>query len=116
MTSTDMSKLWTAAQFMTEKQGGSDVGENTLVAKKVGDHWELWGDKWFCSNVSADVALVLARPEGAEKGTKGLAMFLVPKKLENGERNRYCINRLKDKLGTKDMASGRFLLKVRQDM
>ncbi|WP_264739048.1 acyl-CoA dehydrogenase family protein [Cytobacillus firmus] len=106
LTSTDMSQLWTAAQFMTEKQGGSDVGENTLVAKKAGDQWELWGDKWFCSNVSADVALVLARPEGAGKGTKGLAMFLVPNKLENGERNRYRINRLKDKLGTKDMASG----------
>lgn len=106
MTSTDMSQLWTAAQFMTEKQGGSDVGENTLLAKKAGDQWELWGDKWFCSNVTADVALVLARPEGAKKGTKGLAMFLVPKKLENGERNRYRINRLKDKLGTKDMASG----------
>lgn len=106
LTSTDMKKLWTAAQFMTEKQGGSDVGENTLMAKKVGDQWELWGDKWFCSNVSAEIALVLARPEGASKGTKGLAMFLVPKKLENGERNRYRINRLKDKLGTKDMASG----------
>jgi alkylation response protein AidB-like acyl-CoA dehydrogenase len=106
LTSTDMKKRWTAAQFMTEKQGGSDVGENTLMAKKVGGQWELWGEKWFCSNVSADVALVLGRPEGARKGTKGLAMFLVPKKLENGERNRYRINRLKDKLGTKDMASG----------
>jgi acyl-CoA dehydrogenase len=106
MTSTDMSELWTGAQFMTEKQGGSDVGENILMAKKNGDNWELWGDKWFCSNVSADVALVLARPEGAAKGTKGLAMFLVPQKLESGERNHYRTNRLKDKLGTKDMASG----------
>lgn len=106
LTSTDMSKFWTAAQFMTEKQGGSDVGQNTLVAKQVGDHWELSGDKWFCSNTSADVALVLARPEGAQQGTKGLAMFLVPKRLENGEHNRYRINRLKDKLGTRDMASG----------
>jgi acyl-CoA dehydrogenase len=106
MTSTDMSELWTAAQFMTEKQGGSDVGANTVMAKKAGDHWELSGDKWFCSNVSADVALVLARPEGARQGSKGLAMFLVPKMLENGEHNYYRINRLKDKLGTKDMASG----------
>ncbi|MCH6265369.1 acyl-CoA dehydrogenase family protein [Neobacillus citreus] len=106
MLSTDPSEHWTGAQFMTEKQGGSDVGSNTVTAKKAGDHWELWGDKWFCSNVSADVALVLARPEGASAGTKGLAMFLVPKKLENGERNRFRINRLKDKLGTRDMASG----------
>ncbi|MDQ0269667.1 acyl-CoA dehydrogenase family protein [Cytobacillus purgationiresistens] len=104
--STDKDTYWTAAQFMTEKQGGSDVGENTLSAKKSGDNWLLTGDKWFCSNVTADVALVLARPAGAVSGTKGLAMFLVPKKLANGERNKYNINRLKDKLGTKDMASG----------
>ncbi|PWA09211.1 DNA alkylation response protein [Pueribacillus theae] len=106
LTSTNKEERWSAAQFMTEKQGGSDVGANTLTAKKVGDHWELWGDKWFCSNVSADLALALARPEGAPEGTKGLAMFLVPKTLENGEHNRYRINRLKDKLGTRDMASG----------
>lgn len=106
LTSTEKDKRWSAAQFMTEKQGGSDVGANTLTAKKVGDHYELWGDKWFCSNVSADLALALARPEGAPEGTKGLAMFLVPRILENGERNRYRINRLKDKLGSRDMASG----------
>ncbi|WP_160112380.1 acyl-CoA dehydrogenase family protein [Salicibibacter kimchii] len=106
LTSTDMDELWTAGQFMTEKQGGSDVGANTVTAKQVGDHWEIWGDKWFCSNVSADIALVLARPEGAQQGSKGLAMFLVPKRLDNGEHNGYRINRLKDKLGTKDMASG----------
>ncbi|MGG0892395.1 acyl-CoA dehydrogenase family protein [Cytobacillus horneckiae] len=104
--STDKDNYWTAAQFMTEKQGGSDVGENTLLAEKDGDKWFLTGDKWFCSNVSADVALVLARPQGAEKGTKGLAMYLVPKFLPDGKRNQYYINRLKDKLGTKDMASG----------
>ncbi|QDI90347.1 DNA alkylation response protein [Salicibibacter halophilus] len=106
LTSTDMDELWTAGQFMTEKQGGSDVGANTVTAKQVGDHWEIWGDKWFCSNVSADIALVLARTEGAQLGSKGLAMFLVPKRLENGEHNDFRINRLKEKLGTKDMASG----------
>ncbi|MCF8564138.1 acyl-CoA dehydrogenase family protein [Alicyclobacillus tolerans] len=106
LTSTDLDDLWTAAQFMTEKQGGSDVGANTVVAKKVGQTWEIWGDKWFCSNVSADVALVLARPEGAPAGTKGLGLFLVPRKLQDGSLNRYAIQRLKDKLGTRDMASG----------
>ncbi|PET78071.1 hypothetical protein CN514_00310 [Bacillus sp. AFS001701] len=106
MTSTDMNELWTGAQFMTEKQGGSDVGANTVMAKKVGDQWELWGDKWFCSNVSADVALVLARPEGAPEGTKGLGMFLMPRKLPDGSLNKYRVNRLKDKFGTRDMASG----------
>ncbi|MBO0997453.1 acyl-CoA dehydrogenase family protein [Bacillus sp. SD075] len=106
LTSTDMKELWTCAQFMTEKQGGSDVGANTLTAKKVGDQWELWGDKWFCSNVSTDLALVLARPEGAPAGTKGLGMFLMPRKLPDGSLNKFSINRLKDKLGTRDMASG----------
>ncbi|VEF49568.1 acyl-CoA dehydrogenase [Bacillus freudenreichii] len=106
MISTDMDELWTGAQFMTEKQGGSDVGANTAIAKKAGDHWEIWGDKWFCSNVSADVALVLARPEGAPAGTKGLGMFLMPRKLPDGSLNKYKVNRLKDKFGTRDMASG----------
>ncbi|MBT2664285.1 acyl-CoA dehydrogenase family protein [Bacillus sp. ISL-4] len=106
LTSTDMKELWTCAQFMTEKQGGSDVGANTLTAKKVGDQWELWGDKWFCSNLSTDLALVLARPEGAPAGTKGLGMFLMPRKLPDGSLNKFSINRIKDKLGTRDMASG----------
>jgi len=106
MLSTDMKERWTGGQFMTEKQGGSDVGANQVIAKKVGEHWELWGDKWFCSNASADVALVLARPEGAPEGTKGLGLFLVPRRLPDGTLNRYRVNRLKDKLGTKDMASG----------
>ena len=60
-----MDELWTGAQFMTEIQGGSDVALNTMTAEKVGDHWELSGDKWFCSNASADVSLALARPENA---------------------------------------------------
>lgn len=106
LTSTDLSELWMGAQFMTEKQGGSDVGANTLKAKWAGNHWELWGDKWFCSNVSAELALVLARPEGASEGTKGLGMFLMPRRLADGTLNHYNINRLKDKFGTRDFASG----------
>lgn len=106
LTSTDMDEFWTAAQFMTEKQGGSDVGANTTTATYVGDHWEISGDKWFCSNPTADVVLVLARTENALPGTKGLGLFLVPRKLNDGTLNNYRINRLKDKLGTRDMASG----------
>ena len=106
LTSTNMDELWTGAQFMTEKQGGSDVGANVMKAEKVGDHWELWGDKWFCSNPSADIALVLARPNNNLAGTKGLGMFLVPRKLDDMTLNRYRINRLKDKFGTLSMASG----------
>lgn len=106
LTTTDMDEMWTGAQFMTEKQGGSDVGANSSTANQVDGEWRITGDKWFCSNPTADIILVLARPEGAEKGTRGLGMFLVPRRLENGELNNYTINRLKDKFGTKDMASG----------
>ena len=67
--------------------------------------WRLWGDKWFCSNANAEVALTLARPEGAPAGTAGLAMFLVPRLLPGGTRNAWTINRLKDKLGARSMAS-----------
>jgi alkylation response protein AidB-like acyl-CoA dehydrogenase len=102
----DFKSLYQGAMFLTEKQGGSDVGSNTTMAADKGDHWELQGDKWFCSNVDADVILALARPEGAEEGTKGLGMFLVPKTLPDGSRNRFRINRLKDKLGVRSMPTG----------
>ncbi|KAM9862427.1 hypothetical protein ACI1US_01749 [Leucobacter sp. BZR 635] len=97
---------FSGAQFMTEKQGGSDVGSNIVRAEQRGAEWLLWGDKWFCSNVSADVALVLARPDGAVAGTAGLAMFLMPRVLPDGSMNDFRVNRLKDKLGTRAMASG----------
>src|ERR1700744_2731491 len=53
---------------------------------------------------------MLARPEGAAEGTKGLALFALPRRLKNGRRNAYRIVRLKDKLGTRSMASGEILL------
>ena len=70
------------------------------------DRWRLWGEKWFCSHADADVALLLARPEGAPGGTRGLALFAMPRTLDDGRRNAYRIVRLKDKLGTRSMASG----------
>jgi acyl-CoA dehydrogenase len=106
LTSTNFEDLWQGTQWMTEKTGGSDVGTSTTLARRDGDGtWRLWGDKWFCSNANADVALTLARPEGAPAGTKGLAMFLVPKYLPDGSKNAWTINRLKDKLGSRSMAT-----------
>lgn len=111
LTSTDPATLLQGAMFLTEKQGGSDVGANLTTARRVGDHWELYGDKWFCSNAGeAGVMMVLARPEGAPSGTKGLGLFLMPKTWLDGTRNRYRINRLKDKLGTRSMPSGEISL------
>ncbi len=117
LTALTMDELQQGAMFLTEKQGGSDVGQTTTVAKLrsyPGDgfqpEWELWGDKWFCSNVSAEIILTLARPEGASAGTRGLGLFLVPRMLEDGTRNAYTINRLKDKLGTRSLATGEVTL------
>src|SRR5208337_2229315 len=106
MLSSDMATLWKGTQFMTERAGGSDVGTIETVARRDGDDWRLYGDKWFCSHADADVALMLARPEGAPAGTAGLALFALPRRLKDGRRNSYRIVRLKDKLGTRSMASG----------
>jgi alkylation response protein AidB-like acyl-CoA dehydrogenase len=106
MLSGDLSMLWKGTQFMTEKAAGSDVGAVETVARPDGEHWRLTGEKWFCSHTDADVALMLARPEGAPEGTAGLALFACPRHLEDGRRNSYRIVRLKDKLGTRSMASG----------
>ena len=95
---------------MTERQGGSDVGRNTVVAKRDGDHWRLFGQKFFCSNIGCEVALALARPEHAPSGTRGLALFLVPRDHPDERRNSYRIDRLKDKLGTRAMATGEVTL------
>ncbi len=102
----DTGRLHRCAQFMTEKAGGSDVGAAELMAVRDGDQWRLWGEKWFCSNVDAELAVLLARPEGAPGGGQGLGLFLMPKVLEDGTRNGYRITRLKDKLGSRGMASG----------
>ena len=106
LTTTDMARLTQGAQFMTEKEGGSDVGRLTTKAVRDGYHWRLHGEKWFCSNADAAIAMVLARPEGAPAGARGLGLFLVPRQLGDGSPNRYRIVRLKEKLGTRSMASG----------
>ncbi len=106
MLSGDLATLWKGTQFMTEKAAGSDVGQVETVARNDGGTWRLTGEKWFCSHTDADVALMLARPEGAPAGTSGLALFACPRRLEDGQRNSYRIVRLKDKMGTRSMASG----------
>jgi acyl-CoA dehydrogenase len=110
LTQTDMTKLTQGGQFMTEKEGGSDVGTLTTTAVEEGDHWRLYGEKWFCSNADAKVVMLLARPEGAGPGTRGVGLFLMPRTLDDGSPNHYRIVRLKDKLGTRSMASGEIKL------
>jgi acyl-CoA dehydrogenase len=110
MLSDDVATMWKGTQFMTERAGGSDVGAIETVARNENGEWRLHGDKWFCSHADADIALLLARPEGAPGGTAGLALFALPRRLKDGRRNAYRIVRLKDKLGTRSMASGEISL------
>ena len=105
-----MSRLTQGGQFMTEKEGGSDVGTLTTTAMQEGDHWRLSGEKWFCSNADAKVVMLLARPRRREGGTRGVGLFLMPRFLDDGSQNHYRIVRLKDKLGTRSMASGEIKL------
>lgn len=120
------------SQFLTEVQGGCDVGANACSAVLESPEspsqpalWRIHGEKWFCSVADAPLYLVTARPEGAGPGTKGLGLFLIPHDLPANppqgplahalphrsnhapaEPNHFTIRRLKDKLGTRAMASG----------
>jgi alkylation response protein AidB-like acyl-CoA dehydrogenase len=100
LTSLDPTEAWEGGMFLTERQGGSDVGANTTRAVPDGDEWRLHGEKHFCSNVDAEVFIVLARPEGAAEGARGLATFIVPRLTPDGSPNGFRIKRLKPKLGT----------------
>ena len=95
------------ATWMTETQGGSDLGANQTLARREGAHWRLDGDyKYFASNAGiADAALVTARPAGAPPGPKGLALFLVPRLNEAGELN-YIVRRFKAKSATRAVPTG----------
>jgi alkylation response protein AidB-like acyl-CoA dehydrogenase len=104
--------VWQGATWMTEIKGGSDLGANVeTVARPAGDRWLLTGDKYFASNAGADLAVVAARPEGAPQGVRGLALFLLPKRRENGELN-YTVRRLKDKVATRSVPTGEVELRA----
>jgi putative acyl-CoA dehydrogenase len=92
----------TFGMAMTEKQGGSDVRANTTLAQPLGasdTEYELIGHKWFCSAPMSDAFLTLAQT------AQGLSCFLVPRWQPDGRRNRFFIQRLKDKLGNRSNAS-----------
>ena len=110
VTSQDFDQLRQGAMFMTEQGAGSDVSATATRAEQQADGtWLLHGDKWFCSNPDAGFAMVLARSE-AVPGLKGVSLFLLPRDLPDGTHNAYRILRLKDKLGTRSMASGEIRL------
>lgn len=98
--------VWQGATWMTEAGGGSDLGGQVAArARPDGDRWRIDGEKYFCSNVNAEVAVVAARPDGAPQGIRGLALFVLPRWREDGTLN-YCIRRLKDKIATHSVPTG----------
>ncbi|MFQ5663551.1 MAG: acyl-CoA dehydrogenase family protein [Terriglobia bacterium] len=98
--------VWQGATWMTEVKGGSDLGAAVeTVARPAGAHWRLTGEKYFASNLGAELAVVAARPEGAPQTVRGLALFLLPKHREDGTPN-YLVRRLKDKIGTRSVPTG----------
>ncbi|MXR51109.1 acyl-CoA dehydrogenase [Halovenus sp. WSH3] len=126
LTSREHDEMIEGAMFLTEEQGGSDVGANETTAEydEAADCWRLTGEKWFCSNIDAEGTLALARTPDAPDGTEGLSMFLVPHGdpddgvLTKGRRrafdgpppvdavNDQLYRRLKDKLGTTAVPTG----------
>ena len=95
-----------AGTWATELHGGSDIGATTTVAEPACEHYRLHGLKWFASNPTGGLALATARPVGAPDGPKGLGLYLVPVRLEDGSANPMRIRRLKDKLGTCGVPTG----------
>lgn len=118
LTSQDLNALTQGAMFMTEQGAGSDVAATETRATAAPDCgpgvYRLKGDKWFCSNPDAALAMVLAHVEGEPDDMRGVSLFLLPRVLPNGEANSYRIVRLKDKLGTRSMASGEITLEGAQ--
>ena len=102
----DNASVWQGATWMTEIKGGSDLGAAVeTVAHRDGSKWRLTGDKYFASNAGAELAVVAARQEGAPQNVRGLSLYLVPRRGEDGQLN-YRIRRLKDKIATRSVPTG----------
>ncbi|HXH17632.1 MAG TPA: acyl-CoA dehydrogenase family protein [Chitinophagales bacterium] len=103
---------WQGATWFTEIKGGSDLANNTdtVATKKQNDLWLLNGEKYFCSNMGAEVSVVSAMLDGSKKGFDGLQMFVMPKISSKGKLN-YFARRIKDKIGTRSVPTGELELK-----
>ncbi|KAM9280919.1 acyl-CoA dehydrogenase family member 11-like [Morus bassanus] len=116
LTSRDPKKFWTSGQWMTERRGGSDVanGTETVARKQPDGTYRLYGFKWFTSAADSDVTLTLARVEDAEgqvkQGSSGLSLFFLKVRDQEGKLNSIQVQRLKDKLGTRQMATAELWL------
>jgi len=101
--SRDPEQFWIAGQWMTENAGGSDVAGTETVAREENGRWRLYGRKWFVSAINAQAALALARPAGAPAGSDALALFYLEPRKPDGRWRNIVVDRLKDKLGTREL-------------
>jgi alkylation response protein AidB-like acyl-CoA dehydrogenase len=95
--------FWTSGQWRTEKEGGSDLSQIQTTARRDDDGtWRLYGQKWFTSSTAANMALVLARTDGADDA---LTLFHVPirEEADTPPRDGIHVNRMKDKLGARKL-------------
>lgn len=106
------SSAWQGATWFTEIKGGSDLANNTdtVAAKKKDDLWLLNGEKYFCSNMGAEVSVVSAMLDGGKRGFDGLQLFVMPKYTREGKLN-YFARRIKDKIATRSVPTGELELK-----
>ncbi len=111
LTSRDPTTFWTSGQWMTESTGGSDVGRSETVAIEQDDgSYALHGRKWFTSAATSQMALTLARPEGNPDGGRGLALFYLETRDDQGRLRNILVHRLKDKLGTRKVPTAELTL------
>ncbi|MGE0536910.1 MAG: acyl-CoA dehydrogenase family protein [Pirellulales bacterium] len=126
LTSRDPEKFWTSGQWMTERPGGSDVGRTETIARAIdratasngasraGATHQLFGDKWFTSATTAQMAFTLARVEDSAgettAGSRGLSLFYVETRDTGGKLNHIEVLRLKDKLGTRSLPTAELRL------
>ena len=111
LTSRDPDEFWTSGQWMTERTGGSDVGATTTIARCTGGNdYRLSGAKWFTSATTSQMALTLARIEGAPAGGRGLSVFLIVLRDDEGALRNIRVDRLKDKLGTRALPTAELTL------
>lgn len=111
LTSRDPAQLWTSGQWMTETTGGSDVSRTETRAVADGEGgWRLYGRKWFTSAATSEMALLLARPDGAGSGGDALALFYIEPRDASGRLQHIVVDRLKDKLGSRKLPTAELTL------
>lgn len=110
LTSRDPKAFWTSGQWMTEKTGGSDVSGTSTTARWENGQYRLYGDKWFTSATTSQMAMALARIEGHPEGSRGLSLFYLELRDEQQRLQNITVHRLKDKLGTRAVPTAELTL------